>query len=415
MKQLPSRLVRIAAAGAAVLALTNPSLAQTQARVSDDAVKIGLILDMSGVYADISGKGSATAAQLAIDDFGGTVLGKKITLQVADHQNKADVAAARARQWFDEERVDAIHDVTGSAASLAVLQVAKDKNRIAVFNGPATERFTGDLCTPVTMHWTYDSYALANTVARALVNSGKKDWFFLTVDYSGGYDLEKNAAAAVQRGNGKVVGSVRHPLNASDFSSFLLQAQSSKASVIGLANAGGDTVNAIRTARQFGIGTGNSPQTMAATLLFINDVHGLGLDAAQGMMLAEAFYWDMNAETRAFSKRYFERMKRMPNMSQAGVYSSVMHYLKAVKAAGTDETAAVVRKMRELPVNDFLAKNGRVREDGRMVHDMYLFQVKSPKESSQPWDYYKHVGTVKGDEAFRPIAESACPLVKKPG
>ncbi|RYZ12287.1 MAG: ABC transporter substrate-binding protein [Comamonadaceae bacterium] len=407
-------LTRCALAVAGTFALAAAAPAQTPApKISDDIVKIGLILDMSGVYSDISGKGSVTAAQLAIQDFGGTVLGKKIELVTADHQMKADLASSRARQWFDEEKVDAIHDVTGSAASLAVLQVAKEKNKIAVFNGPATERFTNDLCTPVSMHWSYDSYALANTVARALVNQGKKDWFFLTVDYSGGYDLEKNAAAAVERGGGKVVGSVRHPLNTSDFSSFVLQAQASKASVIGLANAGGDTINAIRTARQFGMGTAKSSQSLAATLLFINDVHGLGLNAAEGMMLSEGFYWDMNDETRAFSKRYFEQVKRMPNMSQAGVYSSVTHYLKAIKAAGTDESLAVARKMRELPVNDFFAKNGKVREDGRMVHDMYLFQVKGTKESTRPWDYYKLIGTVKGDEAFRPLSESTCPLLKK--
>lgn len=400
-----------AALVAAVLA--GPLAAQPAPRISDDIVKIGLILDMSGVYSDISGKGSATAAQLAIQDFGGTVLGKKIELVVADHQMKADLASSKARQWFDEEKVDAIHDVTGSAASIAVLQIAKEKNRIAVFSGPATQRFTNDLCTPVSMHWAYDSYALANTVARALVKQGKKDWFFLTVDYSGGHDLEKNAAAAVLRDGGKVLGNVRHPLNAPDFSSFLVQAQASKASVIGLANAGGDTVNAIRTARQFGIGTAKSSQMLAATLLYINDVHGLGLNAAQGMMLAEGFYWDMNDDTRAFAKRYFEQVKRMPNMSQAGVYSSVTHYLKGVQAAGTDETAAVVKKMRELPVNDFFARNGKVREDGRMVHDMYLFQVKSTKESTKPWDYYTLVGTVKGDEAFAPLADSTCPLVKK--
>lgn len=419
--QLKGRLVQPKSTTPAILAAfaamsligaAKPVLAQ--AAISDEVVKIGLILDMSGVYADISGKGSATAAELAIADFGGEVLGKKISLIVADHQNKADTASSKARQWFDEEKVDAIHDVTGSASSLAVQQIAKEKNKIAVFNGPATERFTGDLCTPVTVHYAYDSYALANTVAKALVNGGKKDWFFLTVDYSGGYDLEKNAAAAVQRGGGKVVGTVRHPLNVPDFSSFVLQAQASRASVIGLANAGGDTVNAIKAAREFGIGTGSSKQTLAATLLFINDIHALGLAPTQGMVLAEGFYWDMNADTRAFSKRYFEKMKRMPNMSQAGVYSSVMHYLKAVKAAGTDETGAVMRKMREVPVDDFFARNGRILENGRMIHDMYLFKVKAPGESKYPWDYYTHVGTVAATEAFRPLAESACPLVKKP-
>ncbi|WP_241673255.1 ABC transporter substrate-binding protein [Lacisediminimonas profundi] len=401
------------ATAAAGFALAAAAPAMAQQGISDGVVKIGLILDMSGVYADISGKGSATAAQLAIEDFGGAVLGKKIELVVADHQLKPDNAASRARQWFDQDKVDAIHDVTGSAASLAVLQIAKEKNRIAVFNGPATERFTNDLCTPVSAHYAYDSYALANTVARALVNSGKKDWYFLTVDYAGGHDLEKNAAAAVLRGGGKVVGSVRHPLGASDFSSFVVQAQASRASVIGLANAGGDTINAIKAARDFGIGTGNSKQILAATLLYINDIHALGLPATQGMVLAEGFYWDLNAETRAWSRRYFERMKRMPNMSQAGVYSSVLHYLKAVKAAGTDDTAAVMRKMKELPVNDFFAKNGRIREDGRMVHDMYLFKVKTPAESKYPWDYYTHVGTVPGKDAFRPLSESACPLLKK--
>ena len=399
-------------AAAAVAALSLVAAPHAQAQVSDDVVKIGLLLDLSGVYSDISGKGSVTAAELAIKDFGGAVLGKKIELVTADHQLKADAASVKARQWFDQEKVDAIHDVTGSAASLAVLQIAKEKNRVVVFNGPATERFTNDLCTPVSIHWAYDSYALANTVARALVDQGKKDWFFLTVDYSGGHDLEKNAAAAVQRGNGKVLGSVRHPLNAGDFSSYVQQAIASKANVIGLANAGGDTVNAIRTARQFGIGTPKSTQIMAATLLYINDVHGLKLEAAQGMLLSEGFYWDMNEETRAFAKRYFEVMKRMPNMSQAGVYSSVTHYLKAINAAGPDETGAVMAKMRALPVNDFFAKNGTVRKDGRMVHDMYLFQVKRPNESTRPWDYYKLVGTVKGEDAFRPLAESACPLLK---
>jgi branched-chain amino acid transport system substrate-binding protein len=294
-----------------------------------------------------------------------------------------------------------------------VLQIAKEKNRITVFNGPATERFTNDQCTPVTVHYAYDSYALANTVARALVASGKKDWYFLTVDYSGGYDLEKNAAAAVQRGGGKVVGSVRHPLNSADFSSFILQAQASHASVIGLANAGGDTINAIKAARDFGIGSGDSKQTLAATLLYINDIHALGLGPTQGMTLAEGFYWDMNNDTRTWSKRYFEKVKRMPNMSQAGVYSSVTHYLKAIKAAGTDETGAVMAKMRELPINDFFARNGRIREDGRMVHDMYLFEVKKPSESKSRWDIYKLLATIPGNEAFQPLEASRCPLVKK--
>lgn len=382
--------------------------------ISDGVVRIGLLLDMSGVYADISGRGSATAAQMAIEDFGGKVLGKKVELLVYDHQNKADNASSKARQWFDNEKVDAIHDVTGSASSLAVLQIARDKHRIVVFNGPATERFTTDLCSPVSVHYAYDSYALANTVARTLVASGKKDWYFLTVDYSGGYDLEKNAASAVQRGGGKVLGAVRHPLNAPDFSSFILQAQTSKASVIGLANAGGDTINAIKAARSFGVGTGRNSQTLAATLLYINDVNALGLAASQGMILSEGFYWDLTPETRAWSRRYFERMKQMPNMSQAGVYSSVTHYLRSIEAARTDETTAVMKQMRALPINDFFAKNGRIREDGRMVHDMYVFKVKSPTESKYPWDYYALVSTVPGDAAFRSMGEGNCPMLKKP-
>jgi branched-chain amino acid transport system substrate-binding protein len=372
----------------------------------------GGILDMNGVYSDISGKGTVTATQMAIDDFGGQVLGKKIELLVADHQMKADIASSKAREWFDQSNVRVIMDVTGSAASLAVLQIAKEKNRIVVFNGPGTERFTNDQCTNISVHYSYDTNALANTLARALVDAGKKDWFFLTADYAGGIDLERSAAEAVKKGGGRVVGTVRHPLNASDFSSLIVQAQSSKASVIGLANAGGDLVNSIKSAREFGIGRGNNSQTLASTLMFINDVHALGLSLPEGMMLAESFYWDMNDETRKWSRRYFEKMKRMPNMSQAGAYSSTMHYLNAVKAAGTDDSAAVMRKMKETPINDFFARNGKIRPNGLMVHDMYLFKIKGPSQSKYPWDYYTTVETVPGEKAFRPLAESTCPLLK---
>jgi branched-chain amino acid transport system substrate-binding protein len=351
--------------------------AQPKAGISDDVVKIGLLLDMSGLYADVTGRGSATAAQMAIDDFGGKVLGKKIELVVVDHQNKADIAANKAREWFDTDKVDAILDVAASAPALAVLDVAKQKNKIVVFSGPGSERLTNDLCTPVSVHYAYDTYALANTTAKAMV----------------------------QRGG------TRHPLSTSDFASYLLQAQASKAQVVGLANAGGDTVNAIKAASEFGL-TRDGKQRMAGLLLYINDIHALGLKTAQGLVLTEAFYWDMNDATRAWSRKYFDKVKKMPNMSQAGVYSSVTHYLKAVQAAGTDETAPTMEKMKAMPINDFFAKNGRIRADGRMVHDMYLFEVKTPAESKYPWDYYKVLATVPGDQAFIPPSKSQCPLLK---
>lgn len=394
-------------AGAAATVWAQP---QTPA-ISDDVVRIGLILDMSGVYADVTGKGSATAAEMAISDFGGKVLGKKIDLLVVDHQNKADIAAARAREWYDTKGVDAIMDVAGSAPALAVLEVAREKNRIVVFSGPGTERITNDLCSPVSVHYTYDTYALANTTARATVEQGGKSWFFLTADYAFGHTLQASATAVVQESGGTVVGSVKHPMGASDFASYLLQAQASKAQVVGLANAGGDTVNAIKAASEFGLTKGG--QRLAGLLLYINDIHAIGLEAAAGLTLTEAFYWDMNDETRAWSQRYYDKLKKMPNMSQAGTYSSVMHYLKAVEAAGTDETGAVMKKMKSMPINDFFAKNGYIREDGRMVHDMYMFQVKTPAESKKPWDYYNLVATMPGDKAFMPLSKSTCPLIKK--
>ncbi|CAN7614601.1 urea ABC transporter, urea binding protein [compost metagenome] len=405
---------RIAASALACAAALACSTAQAQPRaaVSDDVVKIGMLLDMSGLYADVTGRGSATAAQMAIDDFGGKVLGKKIELVVVDHQNKADIAANKAREWFDTANVDAILDVAASAPALAVLEVARQKNRIVVFSGPGTERITNDLCTPVSVHYAYDTYALANTTARAMVERGGKSWFFLTADYAFGHTLQDSATAVINETGGKVLGAARHPLATSDFASYLLQAQASKAQVVGLANAGGDTVNAIKAASEFGL-TRNNTQRMAGLLLYINDIHAIGLKTASGLVLTEAFYWDMNEATRAWSRRYFDKLRKMPNMSQAGAYSSVTHYLKAVQAAGTDETAAVMKKMKSMPINDFFAKNGRIREDGRMIHDMYLFEVKTPAESKYPWDYYKVLATVPGEQAFMPVSKSQCSLVRR--
>ncbi|MGY8524318.1 ABC transporter substrate-binding protein [Paracidovorax citrulli] len=411
-----TRLARMLGATTVALAATAPlpvmAQPQPKAALSDDLVKIGLILDMTGLYADVTGRGSATAAQMAIEDFGGTVLGRKIELVVADHQNKADIAANKAREWFDTDRVDAILDVAASAPALAVLEVAKQKNRIVVYSGPGSERLTNDLCTPLTVHYAYDTYALANTTARAMVQRGGKTWYFLTADYAFGHTLQESATAVVTEAGGKVLGAARHPIGASDFASYLLQAQSSKAEVIALANAGGDSVSAIKAAHEFGLTNGNK-QKLAGLLLYINDIHAIGLKTAAGLVLTEAFYWDMNDATRKWSRRYFDKLKKMPNMSQAGVYSSVIHYLNAVKAAGTDESAAVMKQMKATPIKDFFASNGRIREDGRMVHDMYLFEVKSPAESKYPWDYYKVLATVPGDQAFMPPSKSKCPLLKR--
>ncbi|WP_344762340.1 ABC transporter substrate-binding protein [Actimicrobium antarcticum] len=386
--------------------------AQKKLGISDDVVKVGLLLDLSGVYADIAGKGTATAVQMAIDDFGGKVLGKKIEMVFADHNNKADIAASKAREWFDTAKVDALLDVAGSATALSALEVAKLKNKIVIFNGPGTQRITNDLCTPVSVHYVYDTYSLANVTAKAMVKNGGDTWYFLSADWAFGAALQQNASEVVKEAGGKVLGASKHPSNAPDFSSYLLQAQASGAKVIGLANSGADTVNAIKGAQEFGL-MRSGKQKLAGLLMFINDIHALGLQNAQGLLLSEAFYWDMNNETRAWSRRYFEKTKGMPNMIQAGAYSSTMHYLKAIQASGTDDTATVMAKMKATPINDFFAKNGRIREDGRMVHDMYLFEVKKPSESKTPWDYYNLVGTVPADQAFMPLSKSDCSLVKK--
>jgi branched-chain amino acid transport system substrate-binding protein len=374
-------------------------------------LKLGGILDMSGLYADITGPGAETAAKMAAEDFGGEVLGRKIEIIAADHLNKADLAANIARQMFDEQGVEMIYDVAASATALAANEVAKAHNKIIMFSGPGSIRLTNEACGPYTVHYAFDTYAQANVTGLAAVKSGLDTWFFLTADYAFGADLEKDTSNVVLKSGGKVLGSVRHPLNTSDFSSYLLQAQASKAKVIGLANAGGDTINAIKQAAEFGIMKGG--QRLSPLLAFVTDIDGVGLDTAQGLLVAESFYWDLNDDTRAFTKRFEQRMHRPPTSAQAGVYSSVLHYLQAVKAAGTTDSAAVMKIMKETPINDMFAKNGRIREDGRMVHDMYLFEVKKPSESKGRWDDYKLLATVPGDQAFQPLSLSRCPLVKK--
>ena len=379
---------------------------------AQEKVKIGFITDMSSLYSDVDGKNGALAIQMAIDDFGGKVNGKSIELLSADHQNKADIAATKAREWLERDKVDALADLTNSAGALAVQKLIKDKGGIALYSGPATTRLTNEDCAPNGFHWMFDSYSLAAGPAAALTRAGAKSWYFVTVDYAFGHSLEKEAGDIVKAYGGNVLGSVRHPLNASDFSSFLLQAQSSKAKVIGLANGGQDTVNAIKVAREFGIG--GKDQTVAALLVFLTDVHSMGLNVAQGLMFSEGFYWDMDDQTRAFSARFAKLHKNYkPTMVQAGVYSSVLHYLKSVAAAKTDDSKVVAQKMRELPIQDPIMRNASIRPDGRVVHDMYLFQVKKPSESKGPWDYYKTISTVPAQIAFKPLADSSCPLVKK--
>ncbi|MGE0512452.1 MAG: ABC transporter substrate-binding protein [Hyphomicrobiaceae bacterium] len=381
------------------------------AQLSDDVVRIGVLTDMSSLYADINGPGAVVATKMAIEDFGGTVLGKKIEMISADVQNKPDVAVSTSGRWIDVEKVDVILGTSSSAASLATSRVAADKNKIYLATDPASSDLTGKACTPTTIHWVYDTIALANGTGSAVVKSGGKDWYFLTADYAFGHALERDVSAVVTANGGKVIGSVRHPLNTSDFSSFLLQAQSSKAQIIGLANAGGDTINSIKQAAEFGIT--QSGQSLAGLLVFISDVHSIGLKLAQGLKLTEAFYWDLNDGTRAFSKRWSAQMNgRMPTMVQAGYYSSVMHYLNAIKATGTDDTAKVVAWMKSNPTNDPLFGKGYIRKDGRKIHNMYLFEVKKPEESKGPWDYYKLIREIPGEEAFRPMDKGGCPLVQ---
>jgi branched-chain amino acid transport system substrate-binding protein len=395
-----------------VLAGLSLSAVAQQGKLSDDVLKIGVLTDMSGVYADFGGPGALLAAKMAVEDFGGRVFGKTIEVVSADHQNKPDIAKNITQQWFDRDKVDATFENLNSAVALAVSALGADKNRLTVITGAATSRLTNEDCRPGTsIHWVYDTNALAQVVGKAVVQAGGDSWYFLTADYAFGHSLEKDTSDVVKANGGKVVGAVRHPLNANDFSSFLLQAQASGAKVVGLANAGGDTVSSIKAAAEFGI---TQKQNLAAMLMMVTDVHALGLNTAQGLYLTEAWYWDTNNETRAFAKRFASRNNgKMPNMNQVGVYSSVMHYIKAVQKAGTDDTAAVRKVMGDTPINDVFAKNGKLRVDGRMVHDMNLYLVKKPSESKGPWDYYIHKGTVKGDEAFQSLEKSRCPALMK--
>ena len=395
-----------AAAIAAFLAFN----ASASAEISGDVVKIGVLNDMSSLYADISGPGSVEAARMAIADFGGTVNGKKIELISADHQNKPDIGSAIATQWFDNDGVDVIVDVPTSSVALAVQEVARNKGKVFLISGAAASDLTGKACSPTSVHWTYDTVALANGTGSAVVKAGGDTWFFITADYAFGHALERDTAKVVEDNGGKVLGKVRAPLNTPDFSSFLLQAQSSKAKIIGLANAGGDTINSIKQAAEFGIVEGG--QKLAGLLVFITDINSLGLQTANGLQLTEAFYWDQNDGTRTWSKRFMDKMKRQPTMVQAGVYGAIMHYLAAIKATGSDDGLTVVKQMKATPVNDFMTKNGKIREDGTLVRDMYLFEVKKPAESKGPWDYYKQIATIPGEQAFKRPSGNECPLVK---
>ncbi len=398
----------LALATAALFAATAISSA---AEISDGKVKIGILNDQSGVYADFGGKWSFEAAKMAAEDFGGKVLDAPIEIITADHQNKPDVASNIARQWYDTEQVDSIMELTTSSVGLAVQALSKDKKKITINTGAATSELTGKQCTPYGFHWAYDTHALAVGTGGSLVQQGGDTWYFLTADYAFGYSLEEQTTKFVESKGGKVLGSVRHPLSTTDYSSFLLQAQASGAKVVGLANAGLDTSNAIKQAAEFGIVAGG--QRLAALLFTLAEVHGLGLEAAQGLTLTEGFYWDRDDESRAFAKRFFERTGRMPNMIQAGTYSAVLQYLKAIKEAGTDETEAVAKKLHEMPVEDVFARHGKVGPNGRMIYDMYLMEVKKPDESKAPWDYYKVLATIPGDQAYMKPEESGCPLVKQ--
>jgi branched-chain amino acid transport system substrate-binding protein len=383
----------------------------THAQVSDDVVKIGVLTDLTGLYSDNTGKGSVTAVTMAVEDFGGTVLGKKIEVVAADHQNKADVASSVARKWIDEEKVDMISNVANSAVALATQVLTRDKNRILINTAAATSDFTGKACSPLGIGWAYDTYALAAGTGRAVTRQGGDSWYFLTADYAFGHALARDTANFVKEAGGKVLGESRVPINTSDFSAFLLQAQGSGAKVIGLANAGGDFINSTKQASEFGLT--RSGIRLAALLAVIHDVRSLGLKAAQGLVVTDFGYWDLNDETRAFSKRFMERHGTPPNFIHLSDYGSTLHYLKAIQAAGTDEAKAVMKKMKETPVNDPVVKNGHIREDGRLVRDAWLVQVKTPEESKGPWDFYKILAQIPASEVIRPLDQGGCPLVAK--
>lgn len=400
-KRITSRLIGSVAAGI---------MAAAPVWASDDQVKIGVLTDISGQFSHESGKGAVTAVQMAVEDFGGEVLGKPIEVIFADHQNKPEIAAATAQEWYESEGVTLIGNLINSGIALSVAQIAADKNGIAIVTGSGSSRLSGAGCTPNSIHYAYDTYALANGTANELVGEGKKSWYFLTADYAFGHALEADASAIVAKAGGEVVGSVRYPIETSDHSAFMLQAQASPADVVAIAGSGTTFINAVKSAREFGLA--DTGKLTAGLLVWLTDVKALGLEAAQGMILTNAFYWDQDDESRSFAERFEERMGVMPHMGDAGDYSSTLHYLKAVEAAGTTEAQAVMAKMREMPIDDFFAKGGKIREDGRMVHDMYVYQVKTPEESTSEWDVYKLVQTIPGDQAFRPLSESECPLVK---
>ena len=399
--KLKAKVIAMAVASIAAMGFG----ASANAQISGDVVKIGFITDISGLYSDIDGQGGAEAIKMAIADFGGTVNGKKIELVTADHQNKADIAASKAREWFDREGVDMLIGGTNSATNLAMAKVAAEKKKPFISIGAGTARLTNEECSPYTVHYAYDTVALAKGTGGAVVKQGGKSWYFLTADYAFGASLENDTSAVVKASGGQVLGSVKHPLSASDFSSFLLQAQASKAQILGLANAGGDTINAIKAANEFGV---TKTMKLAGLLMFINDIHSLTPALTQGMYLTDSWYWDQNDDTRAFAKRYFSKMKKMPSSLQAADYSATLQYLNAVKAAGTDDPEKAWDKFKTTKINDMYAKNGVIRPDGRMVHDMFLMQVKAPNESKTPWDYFKVVATIPGEQAFTTKAETKC-------
>ena len=407
---MPKPLRSLLAAALALAAAPALAAPAPSGGLSGGAVRLGVLTDMTGYYSDLAGPGSVLAARMAIDDFGGKVAGKPIELVSADHQNKADIASNTARKWFDEQGVDAIADLVSSSTAGAVMPVAAEKKRITLLSGPGTTAFTGEKCTAYNVHYTYNTWAMANGTGREVVKGGGDSWFFVTADYIFGKSLEDDTTRVVKGAGGKVLGSARHPSpGTTDFSSYLLQAQASGAKIVGLANAGADTVNCVKQANEFGI---TKKQSLAGLLVFLSEVHALGLPAAKGLYATTAFYWDMNDETRKWSKRFFEKHKKMPTMVHAGVYSAVTHYLEAVKATGTDDADAVMKHMKDTPVNDFFAKNGRIGPDGLHRHDMYLVQVKSPEESKAPWDYYKILKTIPAAEAFPSVEAQKCPLVK---
>lgn len=401
-----------AIASAAVLcAGLSPTLIGAQGAVSDGLVRIGVLTDLSGLYSDFAGKGSVEAVRMAVEDFGGRVLGMPIEVVSADHQNKADVASAKAREWYDTGKVDVITNVVSSSTAIAVSGIARQKSRPVIVSGAYTSRLSNEDCSPFTVHYQIDTTALTNT-PKAIVKMDPGSWYFLTADYVFGHTMERDARASIEAGGGKVVGSVKHPLAATDFSSFLLQAQASKARFIGLANAGGDTISSIRSAKEFGLTT-SGKQQLVAMALFLNDVHALTLPVAQGIYTTASFYWDRDPASRAWSEKFFKRMGKMPSEVQAADYSAAMSYLRAVAAAGTDEPVAVMAQLRKATINDFFASNGRIREDGRFVKVIYLVQVKTPAESKRPWDYFHVRATIPGADAFLPLAKSSCSLVKK--